>query len=217
MMLQRKKQQGFTLIEMLVSVAIFTVVMVIALGALLSMSEADRKAETLKTVINNLNFALDSMSRSIRTGSSYDCGETRSDVAPTPTNCNTANYAMTFAAAPGTQTGCSSGGACTVMFCLGSASTDTCGIGAGNTTILRSINGSTPAPITAPEVQVGTVTFYIVGAPTGDGLQPKVTILLNGFVPVSGSPTTQSQCGSPGITCSIFNLETSVTQRIYDL
>ena len=68
------RPRGFTLIEVLVSTGIFTVVMVIALGALLAMVERDRKAQTLKTVINNLNFALDSMSRAIRTGEEYHCG-----------------------------------------------------------------------------------------------------------------------------------------------
>jgi len=66
-------QKGFTLVEMLVSVAIFAVVMTVALGSLLAMSESDRKAQTLKSVINNLNFSLDSMSRAIRTGTTYSC------------------------------------------------------------------------------------------------------------------------------------------------
>src|SRR3569832_199477 len=69
-----KPQRGFTLIEMLVSTAIFAIVMVIALGALLAMSESDRKAQSLKAVINNLNFSLDSMSRSVRTGTGLNCG-----------------------------------------------------------------------------------------------------------------------------------------------
>src|SRR6478609_2811054 len=66
--------KGFTLIELLVSTAIFAVVMVIALGALLAMSESDRQAQLLKAVINNLNFSLDSMSRSMRTGFAFHCG-----------------------------------------------------------------------------------------------------------------------------------------------
>jgi prepilin-type N-terminal cleavage/methylation domain-containing protein len=60
--------RGFTLIEVLVSVMIFSVVMTVALGALLAMSQSDKQAEELKTVVNNLDFALDSMTRTIRTG-----------------------------------------------------------------------------------------------------------------------------------------------------
>lgn len=46
--------------------------------------------------------------------------------------------------------------------------------------------------------------FYTKGAPSGDGLQPKVNILISGSVPVSGTQR------------SAFNLQTSVTQRLYD-
>src|SRR5437868_2432209 len=74
-------QKGFTLIEVLVSVMIFSIVMTVALRALLSMSESDRRAEAMKSVINNLNFALDSMVRDIRTGYNYHCGTSGADLS----------------------------------------------------------------------------------------------------------------------------------------
>lgn len=64
-------KKGFTLIEIMVSLAIFTVVAVIAVGALLKVMDANRKSINLKTAINNLNFALESMSREMRVGSDY--------------------------------------------------------------------------------------------------------------------------------------------------
>lgn len=63
--------RGFTLIEFIVAVGIFTVVMIIAIGALLSMVDASRKTESLKSVVNNMNFAMEGMVRRIRTGSNY--------------------------------------------------------------------------------------------------------------------------------------------------
>ncbi len=66
-------QKGFTLIEMIVSLGIFAVVAVIAIGALLKISDANRKAIILKTSINNLNFALEAMSREMRFGSNFEC------------------------------------------------------------------------------------------------------------------------------------------------
>lgn len=69
--MNRKKQKcnkGFTLIEMLVSVAIFSIVLIIALGAILTVLDSNRKAQTLTSVINNLNFTLEAMTRSIKTG-----------------------------------------------------------------------------------------------------------------------------------------------------
>ena len=65
---------GFTLIEIIVSLAIFAVVSVVAIGSLLKVIDANKKAQALKTAINNLNFALEAMSREIRTGSEYEEG-----------------------------------------------------------------------------------------------------------------------------------------------
>ncbi len=182
--------RGFTLVEMLVSLAIFTIVMTIALGALLAMSESDRKAQTLKSVINNLNFALDSMGRSIRTGQSYHCN-IASGVASVPQNCTGAS-SIVFGAADASGT--------SIAYCL------------SNGVIKRLITaGSIPATcdssftaITSSEVTITNLVFAVNGAATGDGIQPKVTILISGKVLVNAAQN------------SLFNLQTTVTQRIYD-
>lgn len=67
-------QKGFTLVEMVVSLAIFSIVSVVAVGALLRITDANKKSQTLKTAINNLNFAMESMSREMRVGTDYNCG-----------------------------------------------------------------------------------------------------------------------------------------------
>ena len=183
--------RGFTLIELMVSVAIFTVVMVVALGALLSMAESDRKAQTLKTITNNLHFAVDSMSRAVRTGDSYHCGSfsggdctwSGSDLfAFRAINGNTWGYRWSGATCPNTL-GC----------------------------IERSQDGgSSWAAITAPEVVVlnptggSGLTFYLVGSAAGNATQPKVTVLLRGYVQVSAALRSN------------FDLQTTITQRIYD-
>lgn len=64
-------KEGFTLIEFLVAVGVFTVVMLISVGALLTMIDASRKTQSLESVVNNLNFALEGMTRNMRTGSNY--------------------------------------------------------------------------------------------------------------------------------------------------
>jgi prepilin-type N-terminal cleavage/methylation domain-containing protein len=74
------KQKGFTLIEMIVSLAIFTVVALVAVGALVKIMDANRKSLTLKSSINNLNFALESISREIRMGHSYYCMQDLLDI-----------------------------------------------------------------------------------------------------------------------------------------
>jgi prepilin-type N-terminal cleavage/methylation domain-containing protein len=182
---------GFTLIEILVSVAIFTVVMVIALGALLAMSESDRKAQTLKSVINNLNFSLDAMSRSMRTGVNYHCDVSQGTVTA-PRDCDQATSGGTsiaFLSAEGQ----------TIKYCRGNGNA----CSSSGTAVLVSKAGAAFAPLTASEVTITNLQFYVTGA-QGAKIQPHTVILLSGKVPVSATQT------------STFDLQTSVTQRLYD-
>lgn len=89
-------QKGFTLVEMIVSIAIFTIVAVIAVGALLKIIDANKKAQSLKTTINNVHYLLDSMSREVRTGSRYYCSPSVPGVSAegllNPTSCNLSSH-----------------------------------------------------------------------------------------------------------------------------
>lgn len=73
-------RNGFTLIEIIVSISIFTVVMLVTMGALLTLNDSSRKAQALRTVIDNLNFAVEDMNRKIRTGDIYHCYDTAGQV-----------------------------------------------------------------------------------------------------------------------------------------
>lgn len=190
-----KNPRGFTLVEMMVAVAIFAIVMTVALGALLSMAESDRKAQTLKSVINNLNFSLDSMSRSIRTGQAYHCDATQGtlsagrDCSDTPANSLAYQPAL--------------GG--TVIYRLETSSATLCGQPPSRVgCITRSTDGGVSyGAITSSEVYINGLNFYVTGAESAS-VQPKVTILISGVVTVSGAQS------------SPFSLQTSVTQRLYD-
>lgn len=70
------KQKGFTLIEMLVAVGLFSVVMLVAVSAILSIIGNNKKAQGINNVVNNLNFAIESMVRDMKTGYLYKCGGT---------------------------------------------------------------------------------------------------------------------------------------------
>ncbi|MEI7463152.1 MAG: type II secretion system protein [Candidatus Taylorbacteria bacterium] len=69
----KKYSRAFTLIEMIVSLAVFSIVAVVALGALMKIISANRKAQTLQSAMTNMNFVLESMSREMRVGSRYVC------------------------------------------------------------------------------------------------------------------------------------------------
>lgn len=64
-------QRGYTLIELIVSVALFSVVMLIAGAAFLSLINLDRQARATNDVVTNLSYVVESMERSIRTGTDY--------------------------------------------------------------------------------------------------------------------------------------------------
>jgi len=66
-------KKGYTLIELIVSVGIFALIMVLASGAYIVMIGVNRQAQGIATGIDNLSFALESMTRSIRTGTAYNC------------------------------------------------------------------------------------------------------------------------------------------------
>lgn len=63
-----KNKKGFTLIELLVSIALFSIVVTIAMGSIVTIIDTNRKSQTLTLVINNMNFALESITRTIKTG-----------------------------------------------------------------------------------------------------------------------------------------------------
>ena len=57
---KRYANAGFTLIEMIVAIALFAVVMLVSVSTLLSLVAASRKVQALELVMNNLNITLDS-------------------------------------------------------------------------------------------------------------------------------------------------------------
>jgi type II secretory pathway pseudopilin PulG len=73
---------GFTLIEIIVSLALFIVVAVIAVGAFLKILDANKESQALETAMTNANFALDSMVRDLRVGEDYDCYNSAGGLSP---------------------------------------------------------------------------------------------------------------------------------------
>jgi prepilin-type N-terminal cleavage/methylation domain-containing protein len=160
----KKSQRGFSLIEMIVAVAVFAQVMLIATGALLSMINANKKAEELQTVMGNLNFAVDTMSRSMRTGSGYDCRNSGS------VNCPTEGRDSIYFIKDGQ----------TVHYWV------------SNGQIFRSKDGGAASAITAPPpaLQVTTLSFYVSGADPDDDRQPKILMIVRGTANVGSRSQT---------------------------
>ena len=71
-----KKEEGFSLIELMVSLTLFAIVMVVSTGTLITLIDANAKAQALNSAMTNLSFALDSITREIRMGYHYSCKDT---------------------------------------------------------------------------------------------------------------------------------------------
>ncbi len=188
-------ERGFTLVELLVSVMIFTAVMLVAIGSLLSMVDANRKAQSIKSAVNNLSFALDAMSRQVRTGSTIHCGAAGALSVPT-SNC-TEETLLAFENFNGNPSDAND----QIVYCQGNNST----CSSSGTSILRSTNGgATYAPITSPEVTIVYMHFNVIGGLPGDGVQPKIVMTLKGYA------------GTSDRTRTTINLETMMTTRLLD-
>lgn len=69
-------KNGFTLIEIIVASSIFAIVMMVAVTAVLSSVDANRRSQAMSILIGNLNLSIESMVRDIRTGKGYsECSD----------------------------------------------------------------------------------------------------------------------------------------------
>ncbi len=178
---------GFTLVEMIVATALFSVVMLVSVSALLSLVNANRKAQALQSVMNNLNITLDSMVRSARMGSDYSCGGV---TYTAPSNCPSGESLLAFKPFGSIAT------TPPVIYRLNSAR------------IEKSVTGtlSGMVPITAPEVTIDSLMFYVVGTAKNDTTQPKIVIVVKG------------SAGAPGSTArTTFHIQSTAVQRVLDI
>lgn len=71
--MKKKLMRGYTLVELVVAVGLFALIMTLVSGAYIVMIGIVREEQSLATGIDNLSFALETMTRSIRTGTDYNC------------------------------------------------------------------------------------------------------------------------------------------------
>lgn len=151
--------RGFTLVEMIVSIGLFTIVLFIVSSAFLAILNADRKSRSTRIAMDSLNLSLEDMARRIKTGSAYYCEGT---VASTGTN------------------DCSGGGETSIAFTEQDGVTRTAYRLEG-TTIKRQVGtGGIELPIVSSEITINKLLFIVNGSDVTDSLQPYVTILIDG-------------------------------------
>ena len=97
------KQSGFTLIEALVSIALFVIVATMAISALLTVDSANKRAQATRALVADVGYMFEDMVRTAQDGTGYGCG-TRCDITPastlifTDSNGDTVRYTLTSGA-----------------------------------------------------------------------------------------------------------------------
>lgn len=84
-----EKKAGFSLVEMLVAISVFTIVVSIAVGGFVRALRTQRQLAAIVATESNVSLALEQMAREIRTGSSFCVG-------PTDADCDLANGVFAF-------------------------------------------------------------------------------------------------------------------------
>ncbi len=219
------KTKGFTLIEMIVSLAIFSIIVTMSVGSLLALIAANQKLQSEQSVMTNLTFALDSMTREVRTGTAYVCAGVNSHNADVPglgkifdtgtahndmdktkvKDCKPNTYdtpgnipkyqGVSFMEAGDSITGATSD---RIMYYFDREAE----------TIMRKVGNETPQSVVSSGLKILDAKFIVTGADSPstsgslDSVQPTVTVFISA-----------QEIGSD----KTYRLETTVTQRILDL
>ncbi|MBI2056016.1 MAG: prepilin-type N-terminal cleavage/methylation domain-containing protein [Candidatus Sungbacteria bacterium] len=187
MTISLKNQRGFTLLEMVISIGIFTVVIITTIGLMLSLSNAQIKAANTQVVQDNIRFSMELLAKELRTGTQF------SILSPV---CGQAGSEIRFEATSGTR----------VYFW---DQTNLRIMRATQPILPGDCNGSSGivVPFTAEDIYIDRFNFLTRGLPAGaaDG-QPQITIMLRAR---AKSPKIPLE--------STLDLQTTVVPRARDL
>ena len=195
-MFQQKTQSGYTIIETMISVSVFLTVVMSGMGALLNANALHQKSQDIRSIMDNLSFITEDMSRSLRTGRNYHCGD--SVGIETPKSCSAGGILYFEEAITGVS------GNAVDQWGYKIESTD------GGTTfnISKTVDGgSNWVQLNPPEVVLKSFSgFGVLGAEaySANSQQPFVIMRLIGTI------TTKT-------IVTPFSIQTSVSQRVLDI
>jgi len=186
---------GFTLVEMMVATSIFITIMLVAIGSLASSNATSKRAQQLRVSMDNVNFAMESITRSIRMGTNYICTPSvdLSNATQLPIDCDFTTAGGQFIAfkPAGNMNPTGSPLMAFQQHSNGSYSS-----------LQRCVAGSGCVDITSPEVDISMLKFFVIGADltTHPKVQPSVYIIIQGTVTIKGQATS-------------FSIQTLASQR----
>lgn len=191
---KNKKNKGFTLVELMVASTLFTVIMMMGVGSLVVSSNSSKSSQKLRTAVDNVNFAMESMTRELRTGTHYYCltdGTTTWTVSEN--DCTSGNGNVILFTPQQTD-----GAVPRVAYKIHPR---------GDTPLTHSLQRCEESngcfDVVSNEVDVQVLKFYVTGSSLTDNIQPSAKILIKGVVTIKGEST-------------LFTLQTMVSQRSSD-
>jgi len=199
---QQKNTAGFTLVELLVSIALFSVLVSIAAGGFVRALRSERQITAMVSTESNISIALEEMTREMRTGYLFchqgdpgqspdpACNCTSDNGSPTPTL--TCPLSIEFHNSSGTL----------VEYFLGNVSNPS----APSPTVLYRYDSDTnmTAPITGDNVDITNLKFILFGSYEGDNWNPRITISVG------------AQPNDSTVSWAAVNLQTTVSARTID-
>ena len=193
---KNNKQTGYTIIETMISVSLFLIIIMVGMGALLNANLLHQKSRDMRSIMDNLSFIMEDISRNLRTGKDYQCILNVRQIPvsdPVPTSCadgegiyfqaTLSRWAYYIDTNPGDN---------------------------DKLSIFKSVEEDgeiAKYPLTPEEIDIDPVSgFSVLGAepPNGDEQQPLVIIRLVGKITLKDVVTP-------------FSLQTSVSQRLIDI
>jgi len=176
----KKNAFGFTLIELLVSLTLLSFVILIAMGLLFTTNIKVKETSGQRRVMDNLDFALEHMSRSITYGSLYSCyiGAATPNSCPAPYGTQVLSFTSKYLGS-------------NVNIVYERSVNTTTGYGY----ISRTIGTNVPVSLTDEQIDIQELSFYVYHSePYGsdpsccDEEQPRVTIVIKGASHATDNP-----------------------------
>lgn len=194
---------GYTIIELVVAVGLFVTVALIASSAFLGVMASNRKTLAMRTAMDNLNFAIESMSRDMKTGFMYHCDTSVLTGSIDVFQDCPLSSGGAYIAFEG-QNGNSSLASDQIVYQLGSTDPNC----PSPEQICKSIDGGTSFfAVTAPppELHITGLAFRVLGSDPSDSpaKQPRITVVILGYAGIGGAQSS-------------FDIETTISQRLPD-
>ncbi len=192
---KNKYSSGYTIIETMIATSVFLVVVIYGMGSLLNANAIHKKSENSRSIMDNLSFVMEDISRNLRIGSTYHCLTGNDNLSSSHVATSCANgWGVAFEASGGSA----------------STNNDQWVYYISNGKIFKSTdNGaSSYVQLTPDEVVIDSLSYFSVlgaeGVDANNQQQPFVSIHLKGTITYNGGVIP-------------FSLQTSMSQRLVDI